>query len=389
MNSRLSIFLIYFVTGISHPVHSHPLDSLEPGHWYEVPASHLLDVSPIPIPPGTGGVHSVVDAWSGGAYDTKRDRLIVWGGGHRDYSGNELYIFDVNTLTWIRLTEPSIDVGGDETSGFYPDGLPRSRHTYDSLEYLPEPIDRFCHFSDAAMYPQGGKKTTNVNCFNFQNLTWESKAPTLTTGAGIFTGFDQTTNFLWMHGAEGGLGSRFVRYDILNDTWTGYGYDPRGSTPPWYSGVVDPIRKKFIGVGWITSGVGEVIMFDLLQPSNPLQVVQTTGDTEIIDQRYVGLEFDPVIRKIVAYSGGEMIYLFNPTTLHWERISPAQTNTVSPGPPSSTGTFGRFRYIPSKNAYIVVHDADTNVFFYKLPLNVGDSPDITAPRIPENLHFEG
>jgi hypothetical protein len=36
-------------------------------------------------------------AWGGGAHDTKRDRLIVWGGGHGDYGGNELYAFDVNT----------------------------------------------------------------------------------------------------------------------------------------------------------------------------------------------------------------------------------------------------------------------------------------------------
>jgi hypothetical protein len=141
-------------------------------------------------------------------------------------------------------------------------------------------------------------------------------------------------------------------------------------------------------VGWTTSLVGEVIMLDLLQPNSPLQVVTTTGATEIINQRFIGLEFDPILQEVVAYAGGGVVYLFNPSTLNWIKISPSETNTVIPGPPSPFGTFGRFRYIPSKNAYIVVHSADTNVFFYKLPLNPEETPDTNAPKIPENLHFQ-
>ena len=64
---------------------AHPLDSLPPGHWYEVPNSKLTSVNPCPdvfCPPGT--ITAVMKAWSGGAFDTTRDRLLVWGGGHRD-----------------------------------------------------------------------------------------------------------------------------------------------------------------------------------------------------------------------------------------------------------------------------------------------------------------
>ena len=118
-----------------------PVDDLQPGHWYEAPNSQLLDVTPSPVPPGVTGVASIMDAWSGGAYDTQRDRLIVWGGGHTDYSGNELYVFDIETLTWTRLTDPTYDVGGG--APYYNDGSPRSRHSYDYLQYLPT-IDRFC-----------------------------------------------------------------------------------------------------------------------------------------------------------------------------------------------------------------------------------------------------
>ncbi len=77
---------------------SNPIDRLNPGEWYRVPNSHLSAVLPNPIPAGNTGPPSLMIAWNSGAYDTTRDRLLIWGGGHKDYSGNELYAFNVNSL---------------------------------------------------------------------------------------------------------------------------------------------------------------------------------------------------------------------------------------------------------------------------------------------------
>ena len=100
------------------PLIAGPLEDLKPGEWYQVPNSHLYDVRP------SGWSANVMEPWSGGAFDTKRDRLLVWGGGHGDYSGNEIYAFDLAQLKWIRLSDPSANTGGDECSGLYPDGRP-------------------------------------------------------------------------------------------------------------------------------------------------------------------------------------------------------------------------------------------------------------------------
>ena len=113
-----------------------PVEDLRPGEWYRVPNSKLDAVLPSPVPVGDnrpGTPESVIYEWSGGAYDTTRDRLIVWGGGHNNYSGNEIYAFDLATLRWQRLTDPSANVGGTESSGYYPDGRPRSRHTFEYI----------------------------------------------------------------------------------------------------------------------------------------------------------------------------------------------------------------------------------------------------------------
>src|SRR5689334_9252707 len=67
------------------------VDALEAGQWCEVTGSHLdgPGVRPEPSPPGSQAV-GVIAPWSGGAFDRKRDRLVVWGGGHMDYAGNEV-----------------------------------------------------------------------------------------------------------------------------------------------------------------------------------------------------------------------------------------------------------------------------------------------------------
>ena len=44
----------------------------------------------------------IVYAWSGGTVDTVKGRLLVWGGGHSDYWGNELYALDVASLRLIK-----------------------------------------------------------------------------------------------------------------------------------------------------------------------------------------------------------------------------------------------------------------------------------------------
>jgi len=45
--------------------------------------------------------------------------------------------------------------------------------------------------------------------------------------------------------------------------------------------------------------------------------------------------------------------------------------------PTSSGLFGRWRYVPSLNASIAVSDANGNVFFYKYSAGMGQ------PRKPE------
>src|SRR5215475_9419554 len=91
--------------GFAAAGHAGPLDSLAPGTWYEFPSSHMDSAAP-----AGADVRAVMYAWSSGVYDSDRDQLVVFGGGHTDYSGNEVYAFGPITGTspkWTRLTDPS------------------------------------------------------------------------------------------------------------------------------------------------------------------------------------------------------------------------------------------------------------------------------------------
>ena len=74
------------------------LKNLPENSWYEVPNSNLTRVGAPNV-----GQYSIsgpkgVTAFSGGTYDPTHRRFIVFGGGHADYAGNELYHFEMDSL---------------------------------------------------------------------------------------------------------------------------------------------------------------------------------------------------------------------------------------------------------------------------------------------------
>jgi hypothetical protein len=318
---------------------------------------------PDPMPPGNP--QYLIGAWSGGAYDSKRDRLIIWGGGHGDYGGNELYGFDVNTLSWSRLWGPSSEIPpvGRPCTETFSDGSPASRHTYGGLQYLPN-VDRFWN-SGGSLWCGSGGASGGTWTFDFTALRWERKAQ--------FSGmvelehvsaYDPTTGQVFFANVTAPL----FAYDPRRDSWKrlgdmGIGHDK--------TAAIDPKRRKFVTVGG-----GEVFVHELRFFGYARKPVTTTGDSAIVNARYPGLVYDPVSDRLVAWGGGPDVYLLDTDTLVWtKRVA---TGSVVPTAATPTGTHGRWQYIPSKNAFIGLNGVDENVYLYKLASGVraGESRDV-------------
>ncbi|NNM00247.1 MAG: hypothetical protein HKO62_05820 [Gammaproteobacteria bacterium] len=113
------------------------------------------------------GPKAVIRAFSSFAWDRNRKDVIIYGGGHGNYPGNEVYRWRSSTLRWERGSIPSqtVLIDGQPLSGSYNaiDGYlnaPPSAHTYDNNEYLPL-VDRFVTLGGAAWNTGGSFQYRN------------------------------------------------------------------------------------------------------------------------------------------------------------------------------------------------------------------------------------
>lgn len=126
------------------------------GSWLKPNTNTLQSVWPatdyLPMFGGGPGVpDNIIRSWSGFAWDSRNHRLVLTGGGHANYSGNEVYLWDAATKQWSLAYYPS-DVVTNATGYQSIDGplhSPVSAHPYCTNVYLPK-LDRFLTFGGAA-----------------------------------------------------------------------------------------------------------------------------------------------------------------------------------------------------------------------------------------------
>ncbi len=398
-----------------HSVSANQVDELSPGEWLEVPDSKLraLDPDVLELFGYDRDFENIITAWNGGAYDSKRDRLVIWGGGHNDYPGNGIYTFDSNSLNWLQEKAPSSFEGWNSESKFttFPsDGNPVSRHTYDYLEYLPPPIDRFFSAGGGALW-QTSFFDSNSYLYDFDSKSWSvSFAVVPNADVAAISGYDPIEKKVWLHGSIG-TGNFLSSYDAVSATWKAHGQsgiEPGGnaSIALQWTGAVDPVRRKFVAIGNIgrtqkPMPAGAIYVWDINNEGfDSYHLKITSGDTEILETENPGFVYDPVSDKFVAWSGttaeadefdGKLdpspfidpssVYVLDMDTAVWTRISPSASNSVTPTAATAQGTYGRFRYVPSKNVFVLVNSVDENVFFYKLTEN----PTRTVPVSPGKI----
>ena len=341
--------------------------SLQPGEWYEIPNSKLSDagVFPDPLPVGNTGVRSVIDAWSGGVFDTKRDALLIWGGGHADYSGNEIYAFDMSaSFSWSRPWGPTAsDIPTTGCHQAYPDGNPSSRHTYNHMAYMLEPHDAL--FNHGGSYWKDGQTPPYRATWHFdlQSREWHDKGEPEGSPGGGGAAYDPVTGLVFARGKYG-----MFEYNPGQSTWTKRYHDGAGLNS-FPTGDIDPGNRKMVLIG-----NGLLHVFDLESYAySTYTPSDLSGNTEVLSGESPGLAYDSALGVFVAWSGEpakgirpEDVYVIEPVTLAVERRPPATTNAVIPTEASPRGTYGRWRYVPSRNVFVLVNAISQSVFVYRL-----------------------
>lgn len=358
------------------------LAALPEGQWLLASLNRYSDVwAPEELRPldvngmGATAPSKIIAAWSSFAWDSNRGDLILYGGGHANHPGNDVYRWRSGTRLWERAALPSEitrDASGNFTAIDGPDAAPAAAHTYDNNIFLPT-LDRFLTFGGAA-YNNGGayrRATTAGQSRNTGPYLWDpSKADPDKVGGSTGSHVKRVSPHpeivggqMWQNrdmarylaanpslpawhvegctgyaneggkdvvyvGARLGFGTatqlfKYVINDLDNpglDSWTqlgGYWNSPQGQTVCSF----DPVQKLFVKLGnsttpftyWLTTASGGNSNYE-----KAIQFSETSGEfasrlaSGNINIRYCGFDFDPVRRKYALWCGGPEVWLLTP-----------------------------------------------------------------------------
>jgi hypothetical protein len=342
-------------------------------------------------PPDSGGYpfsfdcQYVLSAWSGGIADTKRNRLIIWGGGHNDYYGNEIYSLNLNSnpVTLTRLNNPSpINSNTAQCPTTLSDGNPNSRHTYDGLTYLSS-VDKMLAFGGGVACA-AGDHLEDLWTLDLSSLSWQRMDPVNGASGQQPKDFSTPVPAIAVYDPNSQLTlisdtSRLWSYNVSTNT---YQYLNGNAIVPYEStAVVDPKRKLiyFIGTtgssnsGYVPGTAATFYAMDISSGSN--YAVQNwtslvTGCDGLAQAEWPGVAYDSALDRVVGWPNfGNTVYIFNPDN------KSCTTQTFPNGPPNSTdyngvaystGTFGRFEYFPGLDVFALVNFWTNNAYVLKL-----------------------
>lgn len=321
----------------------------------------------------TEGCAAVLADWNGGIADTKRNRLIFWGGGHAAYAGNEVYALDLNQGKMLRLTSPSLPPMKCVAALANPIA-PNSRHTYNGLAYVDDADEMFvfggaayrgndlCKPSPDPDFVGYGGRMSDTWTLDLEKLQWMRRDPTVgkgrpatdypSLGEGVVADYDPVTKKVYV-----GDTAAWYSYDVGTNAYTQL--NRRALFSYLMTGAIDPEHRLFI-----LFGGGQARAFDLRHNALLDWDHSTKGCEVVQNASYPGVAYDPVQKKIVAWAGGDTVYVFDPSS----KICAPMTFPEGPGKQQNNGTLGRFRYFPSLGVFALVNDWKQDAYVLRLTL---------------------
>ena len=339
--------------------------------WYEIPNTQLRPLCPpySDIQASTG-CPAVMSAWNGGLFDTQRNRLIVHGGGHTDYFGNEVYALDLNAnpIHWLLVHDASHGSAINNVTSCpdsaYLDGNPNAVHDYSGMAYLAK--------ADAYLR-QGGSL---ANCGFFTDSTWVYNPTTNSwsnpttqppsNGSPATVAYDPTTGDAYESTHNTGI---FWQYDPAAQKWTNLGNSMACTNGQPNTAAIDDSRRAYYCVG-----SGDFEKVSLNSPYTMTDLSKASGCSALVSAQAPGFVYDPVQKLMVGWVGGNTVYLYNPDTNSCSTQS-FPSNGACPTAAQSNGTYGRFQYSPALGVFVLANSIDANVCTLRLTSGSGATPE--------------
>jgi hypothetical protein len=360
-------------------------------------------------------------AWAGFAWDSRRGHLLIHGGGHGNYSGNEVYRWNGATLRWERASLPS-DITPAPSRGAWlpldgPMNAPVSSHAYDSTLYLPA-ADRLWLFGQG-MFPDGGPhkrlgsdgKWLPTGPYLFDPAKADPNKVGGTEGSGVDPG--SPGGRMWQNrdlfSVMKARGTRFPESHgcgtsdalVENGRDVIYMSAAYGGTPQHYlfrhtmPDIDDPTKDTWEVVGrpgadWGCISVGALDRANNLYirtakdvapdhffftywdlnfagPMNRARGItrgQLRGAPDFMMTGLYGMDYDPPRKRLLLWSGGSQVWALTIKEGIWE-IGPTPTSAPAGYPsPSLVAIMGKWKYNPSLDIFMALED-NGDVWSYK------------------------
>lgn len=317
--------------------------------WVTLPSLSASMALPNPPLPGITGVSSVTDAWGGGALRVNGSYYILHGGGHGDYSGNEIYVLQLSADApqWQRIWGPTPASDITPATVRYADGNPPSIHGYYMLQHIAS-TDTFMRFGSGE-YTVGGI-SVQVDGWAWGATNWHP----VNTYANLPTSY----GYPW-GSAKDSQGNVYIvlnnytlyRWGVATNSWTSV----MGLRTAVFGGplVYDSLRNilwSWGGTGAPYMTTGQVYKLDLNTLTASVFNMTGNGATAFYaaSNGYgAGAAYDPVADKIFLYDGTGTLYQFDPATLSCSIVITTGTpppDSIQSG--SHTAPHGKFQYVP-------------------------------------------
>jgi len=312
------------------------LAALPDKSWSQIPDTRMTSVASTLLYDGVSTCCGfAIYAYSGAVKDTKNGRILFWGGGHGDYYGNEVYQFDLKTLRWERLTEPSPKSTTEcTTTGqihTFSDGEPKSRHTYDQMVYIPDQNKLWAHGGSIC---GPGSGINDLWTFDLETKTWTDLNPSLTyswnMNLAYSAEYDPKTKVIYYF-----MRSSIKTFNTATDNWATL--PTAFSHPSDRSSLLHPrIRKIVTYGGYLNSN--KVSVFDI----DKQMVDYPSVPANLPERRAPGWAFDSRNELFMAYGGYSYekrdVWYYNVETNNWF------SELIPNGPDGNQFHYERFVY---------------------------------------------
>ncbi len=389
-----------------------------PGTWGAISRNTLSDVDPEDDPSanpnypssapwhGSTGQRSVIIDWNGGAYAQNFGSfgsLLLTGGGHAAYQGNEVYAFDLDTRLWTRVNDPYTGSYSNSSNGAYSDGSPLTVHTMDALSYHPatKSIVRLKGTTDSYA---GNGQIVVAFMLDLETKAWRrsrvNPVEIITSGISCY---DTNRDVFWFQN-QASANWKFQKYDPNGSngdgtvgTWTNY---PASYINSDGAGACDPVNDVFVYTQFRSDTpdyMRGVYVRDLSNPSAPAVQISPQGTSpESGESGAHGWEWSNKRQAFIFWRRGGGVHELRLVsgspqtgTWRWTQLTSGSNSVVPQSMALDRGVYSRFQIatLGDEEVGVVVNREDGPVYAFRIPDadNVTPSLQVSVSASPSSV----